>query len=528
MSTQSDNSNRSFVNSQNEGPLPSALLVILVLAVMGLPILFAPMDFWDGRVLSHAFQTGELDGVWNWFSESGWFVQLGIIVALESFLGEFTVYSLRMLSLIALCGIALESYRFARGALRMSHTHGIHVAAATAAFPAWSTLLSSVLFIYVLCAWLALWAVRLIMTGEFRHRLAGSVLLLLSLDMSSNYVFSIGLAATYAACSSRNQDSRDSSPLLRFGLVTIISVGAFIVERLIFETTGLYAGYNHISISELIEHPTEHVVLLARFFSYPIVAAVIVMAASFAVRVVEPARPREVSHDSHMSLWPIFVGLFLVGVAAFPYVIVGKGTDIRVLDDWDPRHAFLAAMPVAVVLVGLGRAAANCLQIRQGLLAQLPIICTILVFVSLQGASTWIKLSRGAYETGIIHALSVTPPPPPGTMQLVAPSLPGPRMRFYEVNWLMFQSFGREDWFANAGQFEGGGRELPNWAVQPSELQQVYRVKHIMQGFTPGCHTVLTVLGGQYTVRARLAWLIWGGDLTPALSVEIDTQCDKN
>ncbi|MBO6776135.1 MAG: hypothetical protein JJ897_11635 [Marinibacterium sp.] len=513
---------------QNQGLFFVALVAVLILAIMGAQILLAPMDFWDGRILSHAFETGELDGVWNWFTESGWFVQLGIIVTLESFLGPLTIYGLRFLSVIALCGIAIETYKFARGTLQMTRTDGLFVAAATSAFPAWSALLSSVLFIYVLCVWLVLLAVRLIMTGEFLPRLAGSLLLLLSLDMSSNHVFSIALAAVYATCSWRNKDSRDPSILLYFGLVTVISVGAFFVEQLLFEATGLYANYNHISISELIEHPTEHVVLLTRFFSYPIAAAVIVVAASFAVRVVVPVRPQGVSHDSRMSLWPILVGLFLVGAAAFPYVIVGKGTDIRVLDDWSPRHAFLAAMPVAVVLVGLGRAAANRLKIHPWLLAQLPIICTILAFLGLQGAGTWIKLSRGAYETGIIQALSVLPPPPPGTVQLVAPSLPGPRMRFYEVNWLMFQGFGREDWFANAGQSEGGGRELPGWAVQPSELQQIYKVKHIMQGFTLGCDTMITVLGPQYTVRARLAWLIWGDDLIPALSVEIDTQCDAN
>lgn len=500
----------------------------MILTMMGVTILFSPIDFWDGRILTHAFETGELDGVWNWFTESGWFVQLGIIVTIESFLGPLTVYGLRFLSVIALCGIAIESYKFARGTLQMTRTDGLFVAAATSAFPAWSALLSSVLFIYVLCVWLVLWAVRLIMNGGFLPRLAGSLLLLLSLDMSSNYVFSIALAAVYATCSSRNQASGDRSPLLYFGLVTVVSVGAFIVERLLFEATGLYADYNHISISELIEHPTEHIVLLIRFFSYPIAAGVIVVAASFVVSVVVPVHPKGIPHDSRMSLWPILVGLFLVGAAAFPYVIVGKGTDIRVLDDWSARHAFLAAMPVAVVLVGLGRAAANRLNIHPWLLAQLSIICTILAFLSLQGAGAWIKLSRGAYETGIIQALYGIPAPPPGTVQIVAPSLPGPRIRFYEVNWLLFRGFGREDWFANAGQSDAGGRELPDWAVQPSELQQVYKVKHIMQGFTQGCDTSIIVLGPQYTVRTRLAWLIWGDDLIPALSVEINTRCDAN
>ena len=225
----------------------------MILTMMSVSILFSPIDFWDGRILTHAFETGDLDGVWNWFTESGWFVQLGIIVALESFLGPLTVYGLRFLSVIALCGITIESYKFARSTLRMAQTDRIFVAAATAAFPAWSALLSSVLFIYVLCVWLVLWAVRLIMTGGFLSRLAGSLLLLLSLDMSSNYVFSIALAAVYATCSLNNQASDDRSPLLYLGLVTVISVGAFIVERLLFEASGLYADYNNISINEPIQ-----------------------------------------------------------------------------------------------------------------------------------------------------------------------------------------------------------------------------------------------------------------------------------
>lgn len=528
MSLLRNNSNRSLLTSQNQGPFYVLLVVVLILAMMGASILFAPMDFWDGRILSHAFETGELAGVWNWFTESGWFVQLGIIVTLESFLGPFTVYGLRIISVMALCGIAIESYRFACGTLQMSRTDGLFVAAATAAFPAWSALLSSVLFIYILCTWLVLWAVRLIMTGKFWHRLGGSVLLLLSLDMSSNHVFSIGVAAVYAACYSRNQGSLGPSPLVRFGLVTVISVGAFFVERVLFEATGLYADYNHILLSEMIEHPMAFVILLARFFSYAIIATVIVLVASFAVRVFAPAPYQEASHDARMSLWPILAGLFLIGAAAFPYVIVGKGTDIRVLDDWSPRHAFLAAMPVAVVLVGVGRTSAHWLKIPPGLTAHLAIICTIVAFVGLQLAGAWIKLSRGAYETGIVRALSVMPPPPPGTVQIIAPSLPQPRMRYYEVNWLMFQSFGREDWFATAGQSEGGGRDLPDWAAQPSAGQEVYLVKHIMQGFMLGCDTTFTVVGDQYSVRTRLAWLIWGGDLIPALSVETDTRCGEN
>lgn len=520
------NSNLRSLTFQNRGSSYILLAIVLVLALMGVSILFAPMDFWDGRILSHAFETGELAGVWNWFTESGWFVQLGIIVALESFLGPFTVYGLRILSLMALWGIAIESYKFACGTLQMSRTDGFFVAAATAAFPAWSALLSSVLFIYVLCAWLVLWAVRFIMTGGSWQIVGGTALLLLSLDMSSNHVFSLGVATVYVACLSRNQEFFDPSHLWRFGLVTVISVGTFFVEKVLFETTGLYADYNQISFSELIKQPMARVVLFAQFFSYAIVTTLIVLATSFAVRVFACTYSLEASHGVRMSPWPIVAGLFLIGVAAFPYVIVGKGTDIRVLGDWSPRHAFLAAMPVALVLVGVGRASAHWLKIPAGLPAYFPIICTIVAFVGLQGAGTWIKLSRGAYETGIVRALSVMPPPPPGTVQIIAPSLPQPRMRYYEVNWLMFQSFGREDWFAKAGQSKDGDLDLPDWASHPSAGQEIYLVKYIMQGFMLGCHTTFTVVGGQYSVRARLAWLIWGGDLIPALSVETDTRCD--
>ena len=72
----------------------------------------------------------------------------------------------------------------------------------------------------------------------------------------------------------------------------------------------------------------------------------------------------------------------------------------------------------------------------------------ILILFCLMLSGFYIKLSRASYEAGIINTLSLEPTPPPGILAIQTNNN-SPAMRFYEVNWLLYQAFNEELWYSN-------------------------------------------------------------------------------
>ena len=228
------------------------------LLIIGILIFLPNYDFWDGRIISHAFFIDDLSGVDFWFSSSGWYIQLYLIkfvYFLQSHLPLSGIFFIKIISFFSLVSLVNESMKIGSKIYQFSETESRFFGIGIAVFPAWSTLLSSVLFIYIFCTWLVFIGVRLIMKSKSILKIIiGFLLVTISFQLNSNFLFSIGLGLSFYLISIRlNQKVKNLEKDLRFRLfgIIIFSFSSYGILRLLFSPYGLYEDYNKISILTL-------------------------------------------------------------------------------------------------------------------------------------------------------------------------------------------------------------------------------------------------------------------------------------
>ena len=513
-------------------------LLVLITALIGLPLLLSPFDFWDGRILDHALDTNQIVGVRDWFTTSGWHLQYLIFAAVQTIANATGLSGealLRLIAIVSLAGVVFETVRFASDIVRMPRFWALASGAAVAAFPAWSTLLSSVLFMYVLCAWLVLAGVRLIHRQQILSIACGVAILVVSLQLNSNFVFSIALAAAYFGSAWVYKGRPTPGDIVRLVAIALTSILCFAALKTVFTPSGIYAEYNRIGISASAGFAVQLVKETLRYLQYPIVLSGVLMTVFCALEVIARIRNRTESTLPTLSarpgfqthLWPVLMALFLIGAAAFPYIVVGKPADVRLLFDWSQRHTFLMALPVAIFITALARLLCEWPHLRRSKAWFLPIAATIGLMAVGQLAATWNKLSRSAYEAGIVAALQDIPAPGPGLVKIVAPELSGTWVRYYESNWLLYQAYGKEDWHSGIVASAADDIAMPSWLDVDKPIPAAYRSKHIMRTFRMDCRTSLQVAGKPYSPTEVIAW-IFGGNLPTKITVtQTETLCSS-
>ena len=500
----------------------------LILALLTIPMLLSPYGLWDGRILYHALDTGQDLGIRNWFTTSGWHLQYYIFWLVEQIAGGTGLSGFTMLRLItvgSLIGMAYEGVRFGEGVGRLPRFWALAMGAAVAAFPTWNTLLGEVLFMYVLCSWLVLLAVRLIHSDTLRGYLIGMPLLIVSLQLNSNFVFSIALAAAYLASDWVTTSRVTRGQIIRFAVIVIPVVIAFVLLRTLYTPRGEYADYNKFSLSAL--NLKILVVEAARYLEYALLISVVLLAAfglceglarlNVAARADRPAGATDLRERARALLWPFVLSIVMMGAAAFPYLAVGKSVDLRSADDWELRHTIPMALPVALFMVSGARLLASWPGIRRSALWFVPLLAALLVLVGFQQMLLWGKLERSAYEAGMIEALKTIPAPPRGLVEMDLQDPPAPALRYYETNWLLYRAYGREDWLSRQTE-PPSFVDTPAWLARKDSEYLANKSIYIMRGYAEGCRTELRFSGPHYGFWRTAGWML-GGSLPNNVSV---------
>lgn len=493
-------------------PTLFAIPFLLVIAFVGIPILLSPMDFWDGRILYHSFETHQYLAVDDWFKSSGWHLQLAIVRSMHlpaSLFSALGTSLLRTISLISLLGLIYESYKFARYCIFLNHFESLFVAVIVACFPAWSTLLSSVLFIYILCTWLVFLSMRLILTScSYINIAMGYLFLLLSFQLNSNFLFSVAIPPVFLVNYYFNNGFLPSKLISRFYPPIFLSIICFFSLRSFFKPSGLYSNYNSINLG-FLSNPANLLYGYSHYMSFTIVGLVTISFVAICLRIKNILNQDAPTLNSKsINLLPLYTGLFLLFFATFPYVAVAKYTNIKALDEWSYRHVFLSALPCALIFVGYSRYITSVLNLPKTS-KFLCITAVVTLFACIQLSSTWIKLSRSAYEAGIIESLKAIPPPPSGIVVLVPPHQLKPSMRYYESNWLFYKAYGLENWFVYIPPDQTMQPVLPDWMGDNRTQSKLYHSKYIMNNFIHACNTKIAINGPRLSQLSTLRWIIY-------------------
>jgi hypothetical protein len=188
-----------------------------------------------------------------------------------------------------------------------------------------------------------------------------------------------------------------------------------------------------------------------------------------------------------------FLSFFLVLAAIFPYLSVGKSTDLGQYTDWTFRQAFPLVLAIAFLTASfyeLASTASKQILRRRNLSAFLVLLFSSLLLV--YGFS--FKINRQVFEANFVKFFSQNiEPPPPGLVQIVGEGIPGPDFRTYESNWVLYETYNEIHYWSRFG-----GESEPNFGV-PLWLSQVKsEAEYLYLESDQKCNTVIKIYSDGY------------------------------
>ena len=184
-------------------------------------------------------------------------------------------------------------------------------------------------------------------------------------------------------------------------------------------------------------------------------------------------RPYVTPSLSHLKP-PLLLLLFLSG--AFPYIAVGKYSHFLDITDWNNRQGMLLALPTSLL-------AALCFDIMYKLSEEkfvkwliIGSSSMLLIFqISLLSFNLVNKLNRQIFVSELEAAIRLNQEELlPGALEIIGEGIPGPYFRGYEVNFLMYSSTGRADWWARIGEKYDASFAIPCYI----RSNQAYQLKY--------------------------------------------------
>jgi len=326
--------------------------------------------YWDGWLIHTYFRVGDWGSMWACFSESG----LPQLAGFHWLIGysPSPVVTYKVLVFLSVVGAALLVYRIARLTGFVSRAESLFIALISLVYPAYQVTVELATAPYSVCYCLFLVACLLALRAETAERamrllLQGGavVCFLLSFTINSLLAFYLGFLALLVIYTKRCHD------LTGFGAVTtvlsrrapflLLPVLYWVVTRQLFPAQGLYIGYNQFVVSPRVLVEVARVFVTTAVY-VPIKAAVLqllrapllwlpVMLLTYGLAgVVQTGERRH--HRLAGSHVLLAVGLAILALGVFPYVVVGKAP---AASGWLTRHALLVGLPVAVLLVAISR-----------------------------------------------------------------------------------------------------------------------------------------------------------------------------
>ena len=462
------------------------LVYSLMIIVFALPLLLITNDLWDGAMVAYGFRTDDLSGIRGIYFESGWHLQYylyQIVYTISSYIGIKEALILKIITILSVIGISKEVKSLSLNTFKMSEKMGYISGYLVLLFPAWFVLVSNVLFFHVLCIYSLLLGYRLVMIR--RQYVVGFFLILLSLQLESNYMLIIGLIFSNYFLE-KNKISRIHFSHLILSIIALIFL--FILNQNIFGAYGIYGineGYNQLqfntsSIKILIGHIINFIIFILVLITIPLFIFLWNFKDAF-------------SRDDVIKYLMLFL---LIICAIFPYAALGKSPGLFDFHDWIYRQAFLLSVPIPILIAFLySRIDASKVSKQQ---IFFNIALTFILFFSFLYTGFSYKLSSEFYQKAIVHSLKKINQPPAGIIGLnlksdqISDYLT--EIRHYEYNSLFQKAFGQANWMiSNIKRNEINGIFLLTQMQKEVLSNNSLRTREVAKYAHPNCKTVIEI-----------------------------------
>lgn len=430
---------------------PPALFAAFVV----IPILIIPFDMWDGVVIQYASEKDDCQGLRIWFFESNLFFSYPLFCALAKIghklhLPYLTVNAIAVL----LIGLVLlrETELFARNELKLSAGYATFALALVATSPTLSTLLSSVITMYIFYLGTGLLAVRLIHESKKGKILAGVTILPVAFHYGSLFtllpVLSYGYDVMRRGVEHENWWCFPSKKTLTIFSAAVV---CYVLPRVFFPPSGLYEPYNGIgsfdfgAMARIFYHTI-------RFATYLLPLLIGVGLSFLALVTLQKTQGVRFQNIEGKPVALLLLGLFVAAV--IPYILVGKSANIKSIFGWEARHAIPAAVAVALICAAvftrLQQAMTTNFQ-RNVLAASAGFL--VIANLCLLFYGVIYKLNRQIVLDELSNTIaSIEMPLPPGLVQIVGEGFPGPAVSDHNATFLMYKATGRSDLWARMGE----------------------------------------------------------------------------
>jgi len=458
----------------------------LLIIVFALPLLLITNDLWDGSLVAYGFRTDDLSGIKGWFYESGWHLQYylyQIVYTISGYTGIKEALILKIITILSVIGISKEVKSLSLNTFKMSEKMAYISGYLVLLFPTWFVLVSNVFFFHVLCIYSLLLGYRLVRTR--RQYVVGFFLILISLQLESNYMLIIGLMFSDYFLE-KNKLSRIHFNNLIISTIALILL--FILNQNIFGGYGTYPGYNQlqintISIKPMIVHTIIFVIFVLALITIPLFMFLLNFKDAF-------------NRDDGIKYLMLFL---LIICAIFPYAALGKSPGFIDFYSWNYRQAFLLSVPIPILIAFLySRIGAYSDSKTSKKPIFLKIALTFILFFSFLYTGFSYKLSSQFYQKAIVYSLKKINQPPTGIIELNLKSNQTSdyltQIRWYEYNSLFQKAFGQANWMISSIK-----RNEINPTFQLTQFQEKImsneslRNRFVAKYAHPNCKTVVEI-----------------------------------
>ena len=458
----------------------------LLIIVFALPLLLITNDLWDGSLVAYGFRTDDLSGIKGWFYESGWHLQYylyQIVYTISGYTGIKEALILKIITILSVIGISKEVKSLSLNTFKMSEKMAYISGYLVLLFPTWFVLVSNVLFFHVLCIYSLLLGYRLVRTR--RQYVVGFFLILVSLQLESNYMLIIGLIFSDYFLEKNKLIKIHFSHLI---LSTMGLIFLFILNQNIFGGYGISDGYNQLqfnttSIKPMIVHTIIFIIFILALITIPLFIFLWNFKDAF-------------NRDDGIKYLMLFL---LIICAIFPYAALGKSPGFIDFYSWNYRQAFLLSVPIPILIAFLySRIGAYSDSKTSKKPIFLKIALTFILFFSFLYTGFSYKLSSQFYQKAIVYSLKKINQPPTGIIELNLKSNQTSdyltQIRWYEYNSLFQKAFGQANWMISSIK-----RNEINPTFQLTQFQEKImsneslRNRFVAKYAHPNCKTVVEI-----------------------------------
>ncbi|MCK9380266.1 MAG: hypothetical protein M0P95_04270 [Sulfuritalea sp.] len=399
------------------------MLALLVFATHGVS-LFNDGVYWDGWLLYGHYVNRDVETLLSIFRNAGspW----AGYFHWAFWLAPNPVFAYRLVAFLAAMLSTLMVFFIAQRISILSSRERWFIAAVFCCYPAFQAQVAIILapmrllyMLFFIGLYLALRSLETSGRPALIRRALALVIIGASFSLNSLLVFYFPIL--FLIISEKHPEwSADTLPKkllksLRYGDLILLPFAYWAISNLIWKATDEYSGYNQLafspklwftnfwkSIDNTILSQFDGVMTLAG--NRPMLAAFVILMAVLFERANSARRGTREFKDfveiskSENSANMLKIGLFAVVLlfcALFPYLVVGK---FPTAEGWDSRHAALVSLPVAVLLVAIGRGVhlilpfnltPNLLRVFSGILVLSFVLLTCKVYLAWQ--VRWIK-----------------------------------------------------------------------------------------------------------------------------------------